>query len=105
MARAEHHLPTTSGDTGTRARQRLAAMRSPTHFRATRIVGAGSGLTVIVFGSCLRGFDPLLNGNIDEFTLDELINLLPALELTIQVVAEPQRCGYKPRVLGNLERP
>jgi predicted XRE-type DNA-binding protein len=46
----------------------------------------------------------LLNGNIDEFTLDELINLLPALELTIEVVAEPQRCGYKPRLLGNLER-
>ena len=28
----------------------------------------------------------LLQANIDEFTLDELVNLLPALELTIQVV-------------------
>jgi predicted XRE-type DNA-binding protein len=33
----------------------------------------------------------LLDANIDEFTLDELVNLLPALELTIQVVPEPQR--------------
>jgi hypothetical protein len=29
----------------------------------------------------------LLQANIDEFTLDELVNLLPALQLTIQVVA------------------
>jgi predicted XRE-type DNA-binding protein len=28
----------------------------------------------------------LLQANVDEFTLDELINLLPALQLTIQVV-------------------
>jgi predicted XRE-type DNA-binding protein len=33
----------------------------------------------------------LLNGRIDEFTLEELVNLLPALELTIQVVPEPER--------------
>jgi predicted XRE-type DNA-binding protein len=46
----------------------------------------------------------LLNGNIDEFTLDELIDLLPALGLTIQVVGEPSRRAYKPRLLGNLER-
>ena len=32
----------------------------------------------------------LLNKNIEAFTLDELVNLLPALELTVQVVAEPQ---------------
>jgi predicted XRE-type DNA-binding protein len=32
----------------------------------------------------------LLQANIDEFTLDELVNLLPALELTIQVVPAPQ---------------
>jgi predicted XRE-type DNA-binding protein len=31
----------------------------------------------------------LLQANIDEFTLDELVNLLPALELTIQVVPGP----------------
>lgn len=31
----------------------------------------------------------LLQGNVDEFTLDELINLLPALELTIHVVPAP----------------
>jgi predicted XRE-type DNA-binding protein len=31
----------------------------------------------------------LLQANVDEFTLDELINLLPALELTIQVVPRP----------------
>jgi predicted XRE-type DNA-binding protein len=31
----------------------------------------------------------LLQANIDEFTLDELVNLLPALELTIQVVPRP----------------
>ena len=28
----------------------------------------------------------LLQADIDEFTLDELVNLLPTLELTIQVV-------------------
>jgi predicted XRE-type DNA-binding protein len=33
----------------------------------------------------------LLNGNIDEFPLDELVNLLPALGLTIRVVPEPER--------------
>jgi predicted XRE-type DNA-binding protein len=33
----------------------------------------------------------LLDGNIDEFTLDELVNLLPALELTIQVLPEPEQ--------------
>jgi predicted XRE-type DNA-binding protein len=31
----------------------------------------------------------LLQANIDEFTLDELVKLLPALELTIQVVPGP----------------
>ena len=31
----------------------------------------------------------LLQANIDEFTLDELVNLLPALQLTIQVVPAP----------------
>ena len=31
----------------------------------------------------------LLQANIDEFTLDELVNLLPALHLTIQVVPAP----------------
>ena len=33
----------------------------------------------------------LLQANIDEFTLDELINLLPALELTIHVVPAPEQ--------------
>ena len=33
----------------------------------------------------------LLQANIDEFTLDELVNLLPALELTIQVVPRAAR--------------
>lgn len=33
----------------------------------------------------------LLDANIDEFTLDELVKLLPALELTIRVVPEPER--------------
>jgi hypothetical protein len=33
----------------------------------------------------------LLQANIDEFTLDELVNLLPALELTIQVVPAPEQ--------------
>ena len=32
----------------------------------------------------------LFQANIDEFTLDELVNLLPALELTIQVVPAPE---------------
>jgi predicted XRE-type DNA-binding protein len=31
----------------------------------------------------------LLQANIDEFTLDELVNLLRALQLTIQVVPAP----------------
>jgi predicted XRE-type DNA-binding protein len=35
----------------------------------------------------------LLQANIDEFTLDELVNLLPALELTIQVVPAPEPQG------------
>jgi predicted XRE-type DNA-binding protein len=33
----------------------------------------------------------LLQANIDEFTLDELVNLLPALELTIQVGPTPEQ--------------
>jgi predicted XRE-type DNA-binding protein len=33
----------------------------------------------------------LLQANIDEFTLHELVNLLPALELTIQVVPAPEQ--------------
>jgi len=33
----------------------------------------------------------LLQADIDEFTLDELVNLLPALQLTIQVVPAPAR--------------
>ncbi len=35
----------------------------------------------------------LLDANIDEFTLDELVNLLPALELSIQVVPGSERSG------------
>lgn len=31
----------------------------------------------------------LLRANIDEFSLDELVNLLPALQLTIQVIPAP----------------
>lgn len=34
----------------------------------------------------------LFTGSIDEFTLDELVNLLPALELSIQVVPDRERC-------------
>lgn len=33
----------------------------------------------------------LLDGYVDTFSLDELINLLPALELTIEVVPQPQQ--------------
>ena len=33
----------------------------------------------------------LLQANVDEFTLDELVNLLPALELTIHVIPAPHR--------------
>lgn len=33
----------------------------------------------------------LLQANVDEFTLDELVSLLPALELTILVVPAPER--------------
>jgi predicted XRE-type DNA-binding protein len=33
----------------------------------------------------------LLQANIDEFTTDELVNLLPTLELTIQVVPAPEQ--------------
>jgi predicted XRE-type DNA-binding protein len=33
----------------------------------------------------------LLQANIDEFTLDELVNLLPALQLTIQIAPAPAR--------------
>jgi len=32
----------------------------------------------------------LLQANIDDFTLDELVNLLPALDLIIQVVPAPE---------------
>ena len=40
----------------------------------------------------------LLQANIDEFTLDELVNLLPTLELTIQVVPAPeQHVGHSRR--------
>jgi len=33
----------------------------------------------------------LLQANIDEFTLDELVNLLPALDLIIHVVPAPEQ--------------
>ena len=33
----------------------------------------------------------LLQSNIDEFTLDELVNLLPSLHLTIHVVPAPEQ--------------
>jgi predicted XRE-type DNA-binding protein len=33
----------------------------------------------------------LLHANLDEFTLDELVNLLPALQLTIHVVPAPEQ--------------
>jgi hypothetical protein len=33
----------------------------------------------------------LLQANIDEFTLDELVKLLPALQLTIHVVPAPEQ--------------
>lgn len=33
----------------------------------------------------------LLQTNIDEFTLDELVNLLPALDLILQVVPAPEQ--------------
>jgi predicted XRE-type DNA-binding protein len=33
----------------------------------------------------------LLQGNIDEFTLDELVNLLPFLQLTVHVVPAPEQ--------------
>jgi predicted XRE-type DNA-binding protein len=38
-----------------------------------------------------RRVTQLLQANIDEFTLDELVNLLPALELTIHVVPAPEQ--------------
>ena len=41
----------------------------------------------------------LLQADIDEFTLDELVNLLPALELTIQVVPAPEQ--YRRRLSPN----
>jgi hypothetical protein len=31
----------------------------------------------------------ITDSNIDEFTLDELVNLLPALQLTIQIAPAP----------------
>jgi hypothetical protein len=33
----------------------------------------------------------LLQANVDEFTLDEMVELLPALELSIHVVPAPER--------------
>jgi hypothetical protein len=33
----------------------------------------------------------LLQANIDEFTLDELVNLLPALDLILHVVPAPEQ--------------
>jgi hypothetical protein len=45
----------------------------------------------------------LVNKNIDAFTLEELVNLLPALELTVQVVAEPQRYRLKPQLVADVE--
>ena len=38
----------------------------------------------------------LFQANIDEFTLDELLNMLPTLDLTIQVVTEPNNGTRSP---------
>jgi predicted XRE-type DNA-binding protein len=43
----------------------------------------------------------LFNANIDDFTLDELINLVPALSLTIQVVAEAEHYVRTPGAAGS----
>lgn len=43
----------------------------------------------------------LPEANINEFTLDELVNLLPVLELTVQVVPSPNvTCGPLAQVHG-----
>jgi predicted XRE-type DNA-binding protein len=71
------------------------AIRSARHTLITAITTriAQQRLTAAQAAAVLHLTGPrvtqLLHANIDEFTLDELVNLLPALQLTIQIAPAP----------------
>ena len=73
------------------------AIRSARHTLITAITRriAQQRLTAAQAAAVLHLTGPrvtqLLQANIDEFTLDELVNLLPALDLILQVVPAPQQ--------------
>jgi predicted XRE-type DNA-binding protein len=94
---AERSGPTTLLPDDDASRQGDSATRSARRALITAITGriTQQRLTAAQAAALLHLTGPkvtkLLQANVDEFTLDELVNLLPPLELTIHVAPAPQR--------------
>lgn len=75
----------------TRAARRTVITAITTRIAHQRLTAAQAAAVLHLTGPRVTR---LFNADIDEFTLDELINLLPALDLILQVVpAPPQDVG------------
>jgi predicted XRE-type DNA-binding protein len=96
--RTEHnaldHTPANPNNTVTMAARRTLITAITRRITKKHLTAAQAASVLKLTGPRVT---QLLNRNIDEFTVDELVNLLPALELTIQVVPEPQRHIHRPR--------
>lgn len=75
------------------ARRRLITAIAQ-HIAQKRLTAAQAAAALRLTGPKVTA---LLNGNIDEFTLDELVNLLPALELEIQISQSHRLASELPR--------
>jgi predicted XRE-type DNA-binding protein len=76
------------GDSATRSARRALITAITGRIRQQRLTAAQAAALLHLTGPKVT---KLLQANVDEFTLDELVNLLPALELTIHVAPAPQR--------------
>ncbi|HEY6575000.1 MAG TPA: proteasome activator [Mycobacterium sp.] len=75
-------------DSATRSARRALITAITGHITQQRLTAAQAAALLHLTGPKVT---KLLQANVDEFTLDELVSLLPALELTIHVVPTPER--------------
>jgi predicted XRE-type DNA-binding protein len=76
------------GDSATRSARRALITAITGRITQQRLTAAQAAALLHLTGPKVT---KLLQANVDEFTLDELVNLLPALELTLHVAPAPQR--------------
>jgi predicted XRE-type DNA-binding protein len=76
------------GDSATRSARRALITAITGRITQQRLTAAQAAALLHLTGPKVT---KLLQANVDEFTLDELVGLLPALELTIHVVPGPER--------------